>query len=236
MTQPAGASAAPLVAAYAAAWKRVQDAESTVADGTWADAGLRRLARRTTSDLDALDARARAFFRDDYRDSYRLGAQGAAAVLVSAGVEASFAWSGAHLAAVGQLANDHLAALLSASQNVRTSLRRLVLRLTGRGTEPGDAGRLPPRLRPFAARYADGSLHGLAEVAAGTLADAATLAWNAGTVNLSRDYGVEKFEVSDGTGDAACAEVDGTVVDADWALSNLLAHRHCQRQFSPVAA
>jgi len=230
---------------YADAWAELERRAAALAE----DWGLRRRARyarirelrQATARLVAeLDAQARAFALTGIPEAYALG--GRAAVGIGA------QWTTADAAAIQELAQDLYRDLLKSTRFVRRDVKRFIAEVTREkagnvlvlGQPAEAAGREVARFLAdhgiHAVRYADGSLHGLADYAGMAIRTKTALAYNAGTLNKLGQAGVGFVEVFDGPSCGWTSHNDtdlatGTIRPIADAVAYPISHPRCQRSF-----
>lgn len=241
MPQPAEVEAlsAELRRLYEAAWADLQEQQLAIATEPrqWRRrARIRELKAMVEDRMSSLDSAAEAWLSNDFAEGFAIGARSSASALGQA-----FAWTQPDHSAILGLAQDAFDDLLQATTGVRESTKAVIRRfareraILGRlegETSTQSARRLARELRQWGIHsitYADGSRHGLAEYSSTVIRTKTAVASNAGVVRTGQRFGVEFYEVFDGTQDIACASVNGTIQTAEWALANPVGHPNCQR-------
>jgi len=201
-----------------------------------------------------VDVEARAFVQRQLPHLYEAGAVAAVTAIGAGSGTPVFGWTLAHTDALQSLAADSYDDFLRRSQEARRmsdafyraarqAARVEVPRLAaGNRTAIQAAQRLAQRLQ---------AQHGLshviyrngARVPVRAWAEAATLAksavaYNAGTLNASRESGVRYVEVFDGfdcgwSSHQSMDKANGTIRHVDEAMENPIAHPRCARSFGP---
>jgi hypothetical protein len=217
------------------------------------DPNQRRLRQRLNEQLraieqalDEVDVQARVFLSRRFPEVYQYGAMDAARA-----TRRPFVWSQIHTDAVAEIANRTYSDLLAATQYVRADTRRFIraavrertaLAVIG-GQTATQAGReLAKALSDQgirAVRYRDGSRHTLADYANVSARTSTALAYNAGTINASREAGVRYMVASDGAACGLASHDDaqlasGLVAPIETAEAYPIAHPRCARSWSPM--
>ena len=229
--------------AYALASAWIDEQELSILDDPkqWRKRSrLSRLRREVDARMNTLDDDARRFFSRDFPAAYRFGANAAASSL---GV--SFAWDQIDVDAVSVLARDGFEDLLRSTQHVRETTKALIRRLARErsllsltvGTTAKQSGRDLARLLAShgvrGVTYANGARHRIGDYADMVIRTKTAVAYNTGSVNQAKQFGVQFMEVFDGTIDLPCASVANTIQTVEWCEANPVSHPRCQRSVSP---
>jgi hypothetical protein len=237
----------------AALYRNVQDSLIAELERIAADPNQRRLRARLNEQvqaidqaLDQVDTQARVYLSRRFPEVYQFGAIEAARA-----TGRPFTWSLLHRDAVAEIANRTYADLLSATQYVRRDVKRFI-RMAVRertaaavigGQTATQAGRELARTlaenKIAAVRYRDGSRHTLRDYSDMSIRTSTALAYNAGTINASREAGMEWLYVTDGLDCGWTQHQDtdlaaGTVRSAEECASYPISHPRCARGFSPA--
>jgi hypothetical protein len=209
-------------------------------------ARLTEQAKAIDAAMDDLDNQARRLLSVRFPAAYGMGMQAAAVV-----TRAPTVWSQIHTDAVAEIANRTYDDLLKATRYVRRDAKRFIraavkertaLAVIG-GQTATQAGReLAKTLAEQgvrAVRYRDGSRHSLGEYADVSARTSTALAYNAGTINASREAGVRYMVCSDGAACGLASHDDpqlasGLVAPIETAEAYPIAHPRCARSWSPM--
>lgn len=212
---------------------------------------LRELQRTVDAEMRMLADRSARWLEASYPRVYELGAQQGAGSL-----GADFSWSQTSVEAVQRLAADTFSQVLAATEFVsdqakawiREAARRQTALSLIEGRTASQAGRQLGR--ELAAghladalggpvgmiRYADGSLHRLDDYAEMLMRTSTAQAFNAGTLDQMRAFGVKYCEALDGVGCGLTSHDDGAAVNGrvfpiEVANAHPLAHPNCRRSW-----
>ncbi len=208
-------------------------------------AQLRQLQATIEALLDQLDEATRNWIAGQLPLAYQLGAARAAAILGD-----SFTWTQPHLAAIQQLATTVWTDMLAASQFVRRDTRAWIQsEARQQATLSLIEGRTAVQAgAAFAARaaqagiftviYRNGARHSITEYAYMNVRTTTARAFNQGTIEQSRLFGVEAMECADG---ANCGleyhddpnQPNGRVFPLATAEMFPIAHPNCRRSWLP---
>jgi hypothetical protein len=233
-------------------YRNVQDSLIAELERIAADTAQRRYRRRLNEQvraidqaLDQVDTQARVYLSRRFPEVYQLGALEAARA-----TGRPWTWSQLHTDAVSEIANHTYADLLSATRYVRRDVKRFV-RMAVRertafaviggqtATQAGrDLARTLAENRITAVRYRDGSRHTLGEYTQMVARTETALAYNAGTINASREAGVRYMRCLDGPACSLYSHNDGPLASGmvftiEEANSYPTAHPNCARSWSP---
>lgn len=247
MPQPSAVDEAAqgLIGLFEAAQADIEAQLAVFTEGRRA-ARLRELQRTVGALLGGLESGAREWLQGELPSIYELGGATAAELLGD-----SFAWSQPHLAAVQALAERSFDDLLAATEFVASDAKawlrdearqQLTLSLIeGKGSRAAakalsDAA--GSELGLFAVRYKDGSLHTLDDYADSAVRAVSAETYNRGTINQSRDLGVQFMECQDGSECGWASHDDpekpnGRVFPIEDAAGAVLSHPRCRRSWLP---
>lgn len=256
MPQPASVTAAAdaLIAVFQRAQADIQAQLAVIAgevNQARRRAHLRDLAQSIDDLMAGLQHDAKAWLEQRLPEVYAAGGHAATPAL---GRE--FEWATIHVDAVHALAGEAWDDLLAATRYVSSStkawIRTEARRQTGLSLTEGRtaqqaarafvsaaAGELVDDVGPVGViRYADGSYRRLADHADMLLRTTTARAYNAGTINQSKRFGVGWMECFDGaecglTGHDDGEKPDGKVYPVDVAELHPLSHPRCRRSWSP---
>jgi hypothetical protein len=252
MPQPASVSGAPdaLIEAYRKAWARILAEQRKLILDPLAFRRRRRLQELQVAIEDALsglDTRTRSWIDIQLPQVQQVGlATGAvqATGLTNVPLPALHDTRAARLAAE-RLYTD----LLAATDGVRGSTKDLIRTIardeTFQSIAGGDtaqqAGRrmedILTRKGVYAVKYADGSVHGMDDYSEMTLRTSTAQAYNLATIDGAQAFGVEWFELLDGSACGLAYHDDprkalGMIVDSETALAYPTAHPRCRRSLA----
>lgn len=250
MPQPPAVEAltVPLRDGMTDVWRRVEDLEVELfASLPTLPAAQRRAVLRTfeAAVLDLVDEAlelARTYARTGVLRAYEYGA----VAVVSEG----FTWTPPHRRAAGQLAAETFDDLLKATRYVRRDTKRLIREIAAAKTRQVIVDRVTAvqggrntaaalaQHGIAAVRYRNGARVGLDTYTEMVARTKSGTAYNAGTLNGSRDQGIEWLEIFDGPscgfiGHSDTDLANGTVRHIDECASAILSHVRCQRAFGP---
>lgn len=236
-----------------ALYRNVQDTLIAELERIAADPNRHRLRRRLNEQLrtieqalDEVDTQARVYLSRRFPEVYQFGALEAARA-----TRRPFTWSQLHTDAVAEIAQRTYDDLLAATSFVRRDAKRYIraavrertaMAVIG-GQTATQAGRdLAKTLGEqgiHAVRYRDGSRHTVREYASMVARTETALAYNAGTINASREAGVRYMVCSDGAACGLASHDDpqlasGLVAPIETAEAYPLAHPRCARAWSPM--
>lgn len=236
-----------LIEAYARAWQRVVDFQEAIADdpAQWRRARKLSEARRAIeAELDALDARALAWFSNEFPRVYAMGVNAGAAELSA---PAAAVWNLIDTRAVTVMANEGFGDLLRATRRMRRTTKALIREVLGdaalgrliEGDTAKAAGRRAARILDrhgiHAVVYKDGSRHGIKEYAQVVVRTKTAVAYNTGVLDAQASQGVKYWEVFDGlcgwTFHDSPDMANGKIVTRDEALAYPISHPNCRRAF-----
>jgi hypothetical protein len=234
-------------------YRNVQDSLVDRLEAIAADPRQRRLRARLNEQLraieqalDEVDTQARVYLSRRFPEAYQFGAIEAARA-----TGRPFTWSQLHTDAVAEIANRTYADLLSATRFVRDDAKRFI-RVAVRehtafavigGQTATQAGRELARTLAEngvrAVRYSNGAKHTLRDFSDMAVRTSTALAYNAGTINASREAGVRYMVCSDGAACGLASHDDptlasGLVAPIETAEAYPLAHPRCGRSWSPA--
>jgi hypothetical protein len=217
------------------------------------DPNQRRLRQRLNEQLraieqalDEVDVQARVFLSRRFPEVYQYGALDAARA-----TRRPFVWSQVHTDAVAEIANRTYDDLLKATRYVRRDTKRFIraavrertaMAVIGGQTATQSGRELAKTLGEqgiSAVRYRDGSRHTLRDFSDMAVRTSTALAYNAGTINASREAGVRYMMCSDGAACGLASHDDpqlasGLVAPIETAEAYPIAHPRCARSWSPM--
>jgi hypothetical protein len=217
------------------------------------DPNQRRLRQRLNEQLraieqalDEVDVQARVFLSRRFPEVYQYGALEAARA-----TRRPFVWSQIHTDAIAEIANRTYDDLLKATRYVRRDAKRFIraavkertaLAVIGGQTATQASRELAKTLGEQgirAVRYSNGARHSLRDYADTVIRTTTAQAYNAGTINASREAGVRYMVCSDGAACGLASHDDpqlasGLVAPIETAEAYPIAHPRCARSWSPM--
>lgn len=239
------ATADDLIAMFRAAQADIERQLASITEGRRA-VRLRELRRSVAAQLTALETDARTWLEDRLPDIYALGGETAADVLGDV-----FVWTQPHVDALQVLASrawdDILGATRFVARDVRAWLadqtRRQVTLSVIEGRSAIEAAKklasaAGNELGVFTVMYKDGSRHRVADWADSAVRAVSGDTYNTGTINQSRDMGVQFMECQDGFECGLASHDDpekpnGKIYPLDFIAGYTLSHPRCRRSIIP---
>lgn len=235
---------------YARVWQRVEQLQESIADdpARWRQRAKLTEARHAIErELDDLDARAKAWFSNEFPAIHAMGVNAGAAELAA---PTALVWSTINPDSVAILAAEGFGDLLKSTRTVRRTTKAMIRSVLEdeimdkliRGDTAEAAARRARRLIErrgvYSVRYKDGSVHGLREYANMAVRTKTAVAYNLGALDAQTSQGIQHWEIMDGvgcvwpTGHGAGIPAQGQVVTRDDALMYPIAHPNCRRAFA----
>ncbi|MEM7096186.1 MAG: hypothetical protein AAF567_24485 [Actinomycetota bacterium] len=254
MTQPVEVTQAVdvIVAAFSTVQERLEAEYAAILTNPAKAARARRIrgvAAMISRQIRGLEDTAGRWVADQVPKVYELGANA---------TELGFTFTQFHRQAVQVLQDDMYDDVLAATRFMSTDSKRWIrdasriLAAEGHveGVAPRDLARRFARMSPraidraglpmpiTAARYSDGSMRTIDDYADMLFRTKTAAAHNAGTINRSRELGIDRFEIRDGPGcklrghgEPGPDDAHGKAVDAETAAAYPLSHPNCRRVF-----